>query len=43
MDDKNKKALINKGFVEVCGVGGNLFYILDLFAHLLNQNFQFNT
>ncbi len=43
MDDKNKKALINKGFVEVCGVEGNLFYILDLFAHLLNQNFQFNT
>ncbi len=31
MDDKNKKkALINKGFVEVCGVEGNLFYILDL-------------
>lgn len=35
MDDKNKKVLINKDFVEVCGVEGNLFYILDLFAHLL--------
>ncbi len=35
MDGENKKALVNKGIVEVCGVEGNLFYILDLFAHLL--------
>ncbi len=43
MDDKNKKALINKGFVEVCGVEGNLFYILDLLAHLFDQHFKLNT
>lgn len=43
MDGKNSKALINKGLVEVCGVEGNLFYILNLLSHLLNQHFQLNT
>lgn len=36
MDGENKKALVNKGLVEVCGVGWNLFYILDLLTHLFN-------
>ncbi len=39
-DDGNKKALINKGFVDECGVGGNLFDVLDLLTHLFNQHFQ---
>lgn len=43
MDGGNNKALINKGFVEVCGVEGNLFYVLDLFTHLFNQHFKLNT
>lgn len=43
MDGENNKALINKGFVEVCGVEGNLFYVLDLLTHLFNQHFQLNT
>lgn len=43
MDGKNSKALINKGLVEVCGVEGNLFYILDLLAHLLNQYLELDT
>lgn len=30
MDGENKKTLVNKGFVEVSGVWGNLFDILDL-------------
>lgn len=42
MDGENKKTLVNKGFVEVSGVWGNLFYILDLFAHLLDQHFEFH-
>lgn len=41
MDDRNRKALINKGFVEVYGVEGNLFYILDLLAHLFDKHFKF--
>ncbi|SUP07820.1 Uncharacterised protein [Vibrio metschnikovii] len=40
MDGENNKALINKGLVEVCGVEGNLFDILDLLTHLFNQHFQ---
>lgn len=40
MDSKNNKALMDKGFVEVYGVGGNLFYVLDLLTHLFNQHFQ---
>ncbi len=40
MDGKNNKALINKGLVEVCGVEGNLFYILDLLTHLFDKNFK---
>lgn len=41
MDDKNKKkALINKGLVEECGVEGNLFYILDLLTHLFDKNLK---
>ncbi len=43
MDGENSKALINKGFVEVYGVEGNLFYILDLLTHLFNQHFKLNT
>lgn len=34
-DDGNKKALINKGFVDECGVGGNLFDVLDLLVDYL--------
>ncbi len=43
MDGGNNKALINKGVVEVCGVEGNLFYVLDLLTHLFNQHFKLNT
>ncbi len=43
MDGKNSKALISKGLVEVCGVEGNLFNILDLLAHLFDQHFKLNT
>lgn len=39
MDGENNKALINKGFVEGCGVGENLFYILDLLSHLFDKHF----
>lgn len=39
MDGKNNKALINKDFVEVGGVWGNLFYILDLLSHLFDKHF----
>lgn len=38
-----KKTLVNKGFVEVSGVWGNLFYILDLLSHLLDEYFQLHT
>lgn len=41
MDGENNKTLIDKGFVEVYGVGGNLFYVLDLLAHLLDKHFKF--
>ncbi len=43
MDGENKKTLVNKGFVEVSGVWGNLFDILDLLTHLFNQHFKLNT
>lgn len=43
MDGENNKALINKGLVEVCGVEGNLFDILDLLTHLFNQHFKLYT
>lgn len=43
MDGENKKTLVNKGFVEVGGVQGNLFYILDLLTHLFDQHFKLNT
>lgn len=43
MDGENKKALVNKGLVEVCGVEWNLFYILDLLSHLLDEYFQLHT
>ena len=43
MDGKKNKTLINAGLVEVCGVEGNLFYILNLFTHLFDKHFKFYT